>query len=788
MQKSLEILVAEHDRDVAEGLCDILDLAGHNVQHASTAEKTCELLRLHDFHVAFVNVKMEGRSKLESFAEVRKIKPDAKLIMMSAHTIDQLTAEATGGGMVKVLAAPVEMDSVVEALSAMGPAGTLLIEDVPANFGTTLQTAFKERNTNAAIAYDRDEALATLDQGDSDVLLLDLHLTVIRSLEIYLEVRRQGYSQPVIVFQSYAEDGRANNDILRSDVLFKPFDPGYMVKLLENMAITLHGGTVSQTPAIAAAPDVDDRADEPDAQGVGEAVDRAPGEVLLWEEAGPLEAPPLGTGGPLGEAEQMPPQASEPGTAKNLEPSPVPSPDVVPENPSPIAEAPAQTEKPDECRPESGQTGIWDEESPGEARLPAGVGVSVEQLEQAVIAVENAGSYLSDDAPAGAGEAPETSAEGIRVLVVDDDHDMAEGLAEVLDDTGLVVKVAHTSESALATLEDFDAKIALVDIQLGRNSGLELIVTLKELRPELIVIMVTAQTEQQTAIEALRKGAFDYLNKPLHPEELLAAMDRCFDVLAKRAAQPASPQELAAAAGPEVASAEYMAKLSQKLGTAHNPVLGFSEVLSEEMLGSTVPAHYAEETDNSGNPLETVIADFADIDSSGSGKVEIYEQEVDLTRAIFDCLKLVQPAASAGDLTVEIELAEIPVFMIGDRYKLSQIMLCLLINAIKFTAPRGKIQFILERDDDGAIVILVKDAGAGMTEEMVSQALASVIGSDGELAPGYQGSGLSLPLASSMAKLHGGRLTLDSEAGAGTTATLRLPPERNIAPKRSVAL
>ena len=236
MQKSLEILVAEHDRDVAEGLSDILDMAGHKVHRAFNAETAEELLRLYEFHVAFVNIKKPGLSSMESFADLRKIKPDARLIMMSAHTIDLLTAQITDGGAVKVLRAPLTTDSVLEVLEEIGATGTLLIEDAPADFGTTLQSALTARSTNLGIAHDGAEALAWAAEGNCDVLLLDLRLTVIRSLEVFLDLRRQGHSRPTIIFQSYADDGSENNSVSGTDIFFKPFDPAKMVELLENIA------------------------------------------------------------------------------------------------------------------------------------------------------------------------------------------------------------------------------------------------------------------------------------------------------------------------------------------------------------------------------------------------------------------------------------------------------------------------------------------------------------------------------------------------------------------------
>ena len=107
MQKSLEILVVDHDRDVAEGLADVLELAGHKVHLAFVTDKAADLFRQYDFDICFVNVKLPGMSGIESFLEFRKLKPSAEVIMMTGHTVDQLAAQAADGSPVKVLRTPI---------------------------------------------------------------------------------------------------------------------------------------------------------------------------------------------------------------------------------------------------------------------------------------------------------------------------------------------------------------------------------------------------------------------------------------------------------------------------------------------------------------------------------------------------------------------------------------------------------------------------------------------------------------------------------------------------------
>ena len=119
-----------------------------------------------------------------------------------------------------------------------------------------------------------------------------------------------------------------------------------------------------------------------------------------------------------------------------------------------------------------------------------------------------------------------------RVLIVDDDRDFAEGMAAFLDLSGCTSRVANNVEDALKQVRDFEPVVALLDIRLDpATSGLDLIPVLKKERPDLICIMVTAFAEVDTAIDAVKKGAYDYLRKPLNFDEMNKVLDRCFETV-----------------------------------------------------------------------------------------------------------------------------------------------------------------------------------------------------------------------------------------------------------------
>ncbi len=113
-----------------------------------------------------------------------------------------------------------------------------------------------------------------------------------------------------------------------------------------------------------------------------------------------------------------------------------------------------------------------------------------------------------------------------RVLIVDDEEILASTLQEFLQGEGYEVAVAADAPSALAAVERFEPDLALCDVQLPGVDGLELLEKLLRLRPELLVLIITAYATVENAVAAFRKGAHDYLMKPVIFDELLTKLDR----------------------------------------------------------------------------------------------------------------------------------------------------------------------------------------------------------------------------------------------------------------------
>ena len=127
-------------------------------------------------------------------------------------------------------------------------------------------------------------------------------------------------------------------------------------------------------------------------------------------------------------------------------------------------------------------------------------------------------------------EIPRERKEG-RILIVDDDVDFALSLLDVLESRDYQVEIAHDIPSGREKAAHLNAQVALVDIRLRHDSGINLIAQLKDINPDILCVMMTAYAATDNAIEAIHEGAYDYLQKPLDMRYLLTTLDRCFEKL-----------------------------------------------------------------------------------------------------------------------------------------------------------------------------------------------------------------------------------------------------------------
>jgi signal transduction histidine kinase len=233
-----------------------------------------------------------------------------------------------------------------------------------------------------------------------------------------------------------------------------------------------------------------------------------------------------------------------------------------------------------------------------------------------------------------------------------------------------------------------------------------------------------------------------------------------------------------------LAKSQFLANMSHELRTPLNAILGFSEVLENGIAGplQSRQEEYVGLIRQSGEHLLHVIDEILDLARIDAGKLELREEFIDPRRLVDKCIALVKDRAAAGLLRLSPQIGEDVPLLIADETRLTQILLNLLSNAIKFTELGGSIDVMVRQAGDEGMEFVVRDTGCGMTPGEVEIALELFGQVDAGLARLREGTGLGLPLARKLAELHGGRLTVESEKGRGTSVVVSLPAARTAAP------
>lgn len=220
----------------------------------------------------------------------------------------------------------------------------------------------------------------------------------------------------------------------------------------------------------------------------------------------------------------------------------------------------------------------------------------------------------------------------------------------------------------------------------------------------------------------------------------------------------------------------FLAIMSHELRTPLNAVIGFSQIIEQEIFGPQ-PPRYREYTTlirRSGEHLLTIINDILDIAKLQSGKTELHLEVAPLDAIIEESARLMEPQAAASGITLTCRIGPKLPPVRADLTRLRQVVLNLLSNAIKFTASGGKVS-IAASAREGAAVISVADTGIGMAERDIPRALEPFGQISNALTRTHEGTGLGLPLSKSLIELHGGRFEISSAPNAGTTITITLP-------------
>jgi len=230
-----------------------------------------------------------------------------------------------------------------------------------------------------------------------------------------------------------------------------------------------------------------------------------------------------------------------------------------------------------------------------------------------------------------------------------------------------------------------------------------------------------------------------------------------------------------------IAKSQFLATMSHELRTPLNAVLGFSEVMKSEILGThAVPTYkeYASDIHESGQHLLNLINEILDLSRIEAGRYELQEEGIALADVAEDSHRLLKLRAGKKDLKIILNIQERLPQIWADERAMRQICLNLMSNAIKFTPNGGTIALTIGTTQSGGQYLSVNDTGPGIPEDEIPRVLQSF--GQGSLAhqTAEGGTGLGLPIVMGLVDLHGGTFDLKSKVNQGTLVTVTFPQER----------
>jgi signal transduction histidine kinase/GGDEF domain-containing protein len=371
-----------------------------------------------------------------------------------------------------------------------------------------------------------------------------------------------------------------------------------------------------------------------------------------------------------------------------------------------------------------------------------------------------------------------------RILVVDDEEGIRDFLFNALPQMGrFTVELAGNAEEALEKIAQGNFDLVLTDLKMPNTDGLKLIDEITRSNPEILTVLMTGYGTIESVLEAMKRGASDYLTKPFDLEEMPIRIQKALDQrqrfvkLRDFATQlERANQELRRI---DEMKSEFISVASHELRTPLAAINNAVHLILNRKTGeiNETQAKFLSMAKRNIDRLTQILNDLLDSSRIEAGKIQMKIEELDLKGPIEFILSTFKPQAEGKSIRLQMEIPQELPSVYGDRGKVEQILMNLVGNAIKFT-PEGGLVSVLARlwnGKRGMVAISVQDSGIGIPKDQLEKVFERFYQVEDSLNRSVSGTGLGLAITKGLVEAHQGKIWAESEVGVGSTFTFTLP-------------
>ena len=356
------------------------------------------------------------------------------------------------------------------------------------------------------------------------------------------------------------------------------------------------------------------------------------------------------------------------------------------------------------------------------------------------------------------------------ILVIDDEEAIRDSCCQVLSKDGYVTGTAENGHIGLRKIREVKPELVLIDLKMPRMGGMELLEKIGEIDPNIIAVVITGYATIESAVEAMKRNAYDFLPKPFTPDQLRIVVKRGLERrrLTLESARLRWEKEMM--------RENFITLVSHQLRSPLVSVKQYFGVLREGFAGE-VTDKQKEIIQKAGGYIDgflQLINDWLDMARVKAGRIAEKLEPVSLASVLSETLETLKPQAEVRKVVLKLCANDNLPLVNGDSKCLNKAFLNLVSNAINYNREGGTVILsVKEKEDD--LVVEVSDTGIGISQENLPFVFDEFFRVKSRETQHISGTGLGLPIAKRVIEAHNGCIKVVSELGKGTTFSILLP-------------